>query len=1409
MPPDDQSIHLNRPPRLQLPQLPLETIDIPAPPKLPAPPAAAWFITVIPILGIGVLALFYIFRAFDNPTNFLSALPLLFLALFSIGGALFAQRWRRLDYEQKRLETMLEYQRTLDKKRVRLQAASDAQIALLEARFPSPENTLTLALSRQPPLWERRPDDSDFATFRIGLGRIPSAIPVTAPNADLDTPELERALTLSETYRFLNDAPVICALPEIFSVAFCGPRSQMMKTLRAALCRLATDHAPQDLHIHVIASRDSEWRWLEWLPHTSQSHRGGSADLLAFTPDDQHKLLTNLSQVIDERKQHRDVARTPHVLLIIDGTHLAESEAVYRTLLREGGTLGASVICVVNSLDNVPGDCRAVVEIADNGRFRLGQIEGSIADSLSLQEAEHIARALASVVIREADGGGRIPRHVDFLDLYNVSRVEELRQRIIANWSKPVGQLPYPALIGRESLTAATEIWLDEDHHGPHGVLAGTTGSGKSELLQTLVCSLVIEHDPRLLNLLLIDFKGGSTFNVFADLPHTVGMITNLDGLLVERALEALKAETQYRQQFLKKMNVRDIMQYHRFYNRDDQPLPHLFIIVDEFAQLAKEMPDFMRELVRTAQVGRSLGLHLLLGTQSPMEVVTEEMNANLQMRICLRVQNIEASRAMLRRPDAAYLPAGWPGRGYLQVGERSKQFQTAYVGGDYVRTHGDEPQITLELITDNGIVIDLMADSRRASPISHDELYTTARAIVETVISCAREIPPMPPLLLPPLEDRMTLAPALDKFAVGGWHEGEWLPPGRDHFRRPIKLGSAPIGLVDNVYDRTQYPLWVHLNANDREVSGHLLVIGGPGSGKTTLLRTLALSESLFHPPDRLNLYFLSFTGGGLNDLGDLPHAESVVHGSETERVRRLFRRLIQILNARQRGTPAEPTIILFIDQYEQFRDTFYELHMADFERLVNEGRAVGIYLVITASGMAAIPERLRSLIPQRIALRVGAASDYLLTVGAVRLESPLPKGRGFITHSPPVMCHISLPALDDHADTDAQILESMRELIHAMRESHAQNPAPIRELPARIPLNSLPLPRSDGADKQANIRPDAAQLPSPRSGEGLGVGMRKGLGEGFTNVITPLGRYDDDGLNIFSLDWRESGPHFVITGPPRSGKTNLLHAAVLSAAQQFSPDELRFLLVDFNARSLSALAPLKHVIARVTTPAELDSQLAHLQAELAYSHSRKSSDTSSFLPLSKALERGSGGEVDARGLRAEVRTILIIDDYDLFAESLPTQTLRDLRDCARLDMHVWAAGYLERPVDPLIKLLLLKRSGFALVAKDSLLNLNVRIASLPNEPMPEGRAYYAQHSTVQVIQTALVENPPLMVNRINAQIWPDAPYARWLSDQSAAPPPSSPEIDSPPRRDSLDIDTAGLIEDMLGKPPEDKDLK
>src|SRR5690606_8132216 len=303
------------------------------------------------------------------------------------------------------------------------------------------------------------------------------------------------------------------------------------------------------------------------------------------------------------------------------------------------------------------------------------------------------------------------------------------------------------------------------------------------------------------------------------------------------------------------------------------KPLPHLFIIVDEFAQLAKEMPDFMRELVRTVQVGRSLGLHLLLGTQSPMDVITDEMNANLQFRICLRVQNVEASRAMLRRPDAAFLPSGWPGRGYFQVGAQGmfKQFQTAYVGADYERKQVDEApeeKFVLEVVTGSGDVVSMVPAARTSLPVSGNRQstqqnlqptapYTAAKAICDTLTDFARTegVPWMKPLLLPPLEERISLAAPFTKSNAVGWNGVEWLPPGEDHEGNPIQTGSAPVGILDDVYNRTQHPLWINLNTSEggrtNRKDGHVIVMGSPGTGKTTFIRTLAISLALHHAPE------------------------------------------------------------------------------------------------------------------------------------------------------------------------------------------------------------------------------------------------------------------------------------------------------------------------------------------------------------------------------------------------------------------------------------------------------------------------------------------------------------------------------------------------------------------------------
>jgi S-DNA-T family DNA segregation ATPase FtsK/SpoIIIE len=1349
----------NRPPRQQLPSLPPEDIDIPAPPQASASPSQNWLIGVMPVMGIGIIAVFYVIRAAAVPnSNALFAAPLFILAIFAIGGTVVATRWRNRDHQQREQQRLRDYVRTLEKKRARLQAAHNAHLGLLETTFPAPEIGVDTALSQSATLWERRPEDHDFLLMRVGVGRVPSPVNVSLPDPDAHALELDRAMRLGDRYRTLPEAPVVLSARE--SIGVCGRRDLLNGSVRAMLCSLALSHAPSDLHIYLVSSHREDWDWLRWLPHV----RGDERDRVAFDPLAVRVLLGDLSQRIDARQKGSGV-QLPHLLVVFDNPQLAENEAVYATILNEGASVGASALCLTADYVSVPGACSVVVDIRNNGSFRCVRagtdavITGERVDTLPVADAEPIARGLASISLKDVGSSGRIPRRVSLLDVYGVQQAEGLRSYIARSWTRdvPEGMLPFPVTIGREGLTTNMRLLLDEDHHGPHGVLAGTTGSGKSELLQTLVCALALEHDPRLVNFLLIDFKGGSTFRPFDHLPHTVGTVTNLDGTLIERTLAALRAEIQYRQRFLKNADVRDITQYYRFYGATQeqinapsfQPLPHLFVIVDEFAQLAKQMPDFMSELVRTAQMGRSLGLHLILGTQSPMEVITEEMNANLQFRICLRVQNAEASRAMLRRPDAAYLPPGFAGRGYFMVGEGGvyKQFQTAYAGGDASDNVANDEPLVLELLLDNGERVNLLDDHAHTTHRHNDpESQSVAAVLAQTIRDHAaiNGLSYMPPLLLPPLPDMLTLADAFDSGGRILWDGVDWTDENRH-----LPVGNIPLGWMDDLANRTQDPLWVHLN--NSENGGHLLVVGGPGSGKTTLLQTLALSLATCHAPDEMHLYTLSFGGGGLNALGNLPHAERVVGGMEMERVRRLFRRLLTTLETRQASRKRDHThtIVLLVDGYEGLRDAYYEQHMAAFERLIAEGRGVNIFVVFTASTVTVIPDRVRSLVPQRIALQLSNTGDYLLAVGEAPLTDDMPKGRGYIPGSPPLACQISLPTLYDDPD---DLETSLRQHINDMRQAYArqgrmQAPEPITELPSVILLESLERPE---------YTPD--------------------------RVITTLGQSDDNVLSPFKLDWTENGPHMVVTGPPAGGKTNLLNAAVLSAAMSHPPGALRILLVDVGGRSLLPLERLKHVIARVTNSLEVETQFGHLTREMAAFQGAATNGAT--LP----------------------KTLVVMDDYEIVADllSMNLDLMRQLRDHARLPadlgLHIWVAGYLERVGDPLLKQLLLRRSGFALRERDALHNLNVR-AQVPAEPMPPGRAYFAQHNRVQVVQTALVDDVPAYVDYINDTLWPNATSAMWSASAGSLHAPRSVHSDelSSPTPHDVEIDIDGLIDDLL----------
>jgi len=1257
-----------------------------------------------------------------------------------------------------------DYHRMLDKKESRLLAGKLLQLDLLHTKFRSPHHTYQHVMNYDVSLWERRPADPDFMTVRLGIGNIPSEVIIHPPDPDLSVPEIRRAFRLYTKYRLLPDAPLLINFQEHSSIGIVGSRNHTLPFLYQIIAQIAAYHSPEDVRIAVLSQqhRYKGWQWLRWLPHTSMDQMGGSPELIAFGSASCRALITGLSRLLDNRLPSSSSSEdgtpgriTPFYLVIFDGQADIQDEPGFTSLIRNGRSINAAAIVLGERLQDIPGDCDGLVQIRGHHlRYaRTGPkgvtVEGT-PENMGLVQIDNLARRLMPLTPYTLGQTSRIPRSVNLLQLYNSRTLQDLD--IQARWRMipHEGILPFPVRLGYESLITPLEINLAENQDGPHGIIAGTTGSGKSELLQTLVCSLAIENHPYFVAFLLVDFKGDSTFGVFRHLPHTVGTISNLDKSAALRALEAIKAENLRRQKFLLEHGKEDITEYHLEISRKGyipkgwEPLPHLFIIVDEFAQLARDLPNFLPELVETVRVGRSLGLHLILATQRPAGVVSDDMRANLNFRICLRVQTIDDSRDMLRRPDAALLPPDLPGRAYFQLGDagNARQFQVARSGIEYTESEEQEqdsqPEQVLYIVDKEEKEI-LFKRAKRSDAFVYELLSQKLSSQIEGLfaqIRKAQSLRSLNPILLQPLPSQLYLSELLQELEAGG--EDSFL----GHESWPDDAGKeavrVPIGKLDNLAERTQPILWADL----QDHGGHILLIGASGTGKTLFLRNMALSLALCYPPDLVQLYILSFAGRGLDNLVQLPHVGAVIQGNETERVARLVRLLQQSLqerkdilgdagaldlveyNARCAASARLPVICVMIDNFAELRDPAHVELLEDFEKIIRDGRAYGLSFVITASQADAIPYKVISLVEQRLCLFLTEKSEYSLILGkSSSLELGFIPGRGLNADNPPMLFQIALPEkkpLAEAARLEPNLLvEFAPRMMEACATQANKRPQAIEILPLRVNLSSI----LSGAD-----------LPARQ-------------GAGSQAISTPLGRLASN-LEVHWLDWVEAGPHFLVTGPPRSGRTSVLISAVIAACTHYSPDELWVVLVDGSQSSLRCLSELPHVIDWVTDEDRLNWNIACLKKELSYR---------------RMIFQEQLGDRQTAQRRLDLPSILfVIDDYDLTHDALGIndeilmQLGKHIRQDSILGIHFWlscVSQYVGGSSDPLIRQIKLSRSGIALANADAVDALGGRTtASMHRDVLPDGRGYTLLRSHIHLTQYAFPDPAAL-----------DLAYERW----------------------------------------------
>ena len=977
---------------------------------------------------------------------------------------------------------------------------------------PRTADCLAAAAQQAPLLWSRRSEGLRFLDVRVGAATLLSRLRFELPR-DPGAAPATRAL-LDEVlarYRSISDVPIVLPLSVHGSIGVVGDASVAQSAARAVICQLTTLHSPAEVVLTAFCEQRSRlaWDWLKWLPHVSSVHSPLTGPHVVAGAESA-ALLEQLVDLARMRSGQVDGDRLPDwvtVIVLIDGNTTADRARLIE-LSRTGSAVGIHCIWLASRAENLPAACTAYVNVCSEVSASVGDslsgvsTSGIIPDLVDSATALAFSRAISPLI----DAGATLadlPRAVSWLDITE-PRLADDPSAIIQGWQETRSVLtgPYaapPEARRPRNLRAIVGVATGGLHavdlraDGPHALVGGTTGSGKSEFLQTWILAMAAAHSPQRVTFLLVDYRGGSAFRECVHLPHTVGLVTDLSPHLVRRALRSLAAELTYREHLFADKHVKDLQELEK--TGDPETPPSLVIVVDEFAALIHEVPEFVDGVVHVAKRGRSLGLHLVLATQRPAGVIKDNLRANMNLRLALRMADEADSADVLGSPEAAHFDPALPGRAVSKTGPgRLVPFQAGYVGG-WTNADRRDPDVKIEeLVIGEGRT--WLPPESAARP-AHLEQGRTDIARITDSISRATELAQLPPPRRPWLDE---LAHVYDLAKL----------PTR---RRDDEL---VFGVIDEPDQQRQsvaafYP--------DHE--GNLAIFGTGGAGKSTALRSLAIAAGLTARGGPCQVYGLDFSSRGLDMLADLPHVGAVIAADEGDRVRRLMRILLTTADDRARryaavraGTiteyrrladaPDEPRIIVLLDGFTAFRQQYESVEGGRwYDALANlaaDGRPVGIHLIVTADRPASLPPRFSSRVQRRLVLRLADDNDYYM-VGAEAgaLTSDSPPGRGLLGRA-----EFQVAVFGGETGSTAQA-RAISQMAADMRRQQVSDAPRVGQLPQIVRLSELAA-TADG-------RPV------------IGVA---------DDTLAPVG-------------FRPEGV-FLISGPPASGRTTAAATAVIA---------------------------------------------------------------------------------------------------------------------------------------------------------------------------------------------------------------------------------------------------------------------
>lgn len=945
---------------------------------------------------------------------------------------------------KKRTESYHEY--LLDKTK-ELHEATEKQRHALEYHYPDVEEIYQLAKKVDARIYEKTMFHHDFLTFRVGLGTVDTSFEVEFNEEEFTEEKdelVQKARDLHSRYQKIEHVPVTTSLMK-GPIGYIGQRTLVIEQLQMLVLQTAFFHSYHELQFIVIFPEEEkdEWEWMRWLPHAKLQDlniRG-----FVYNERTRDQVLTSLYQILKDRhhtlteKENSQEKQyfTPHYVVFITDEKIVLDHTIMEFFNEDPSELHVSLVFVQDVLQSLPEHVETVIDIRDARSGNVLLEEGELVNQAFVPdhfpddfEKENISRSLAPLNHLQSLKSS-IPETVTFLEMYNVERVEELN--LAKNWQEHETYKSLAVPLGLRAKDDIVYLNLHEKAHGPHGLVAGTTGSGKSEIIQSYILSLAVNFHPHEVAFLLIDYKGGGMANLFKDLPHLLGAITNLDGAQSMRALASIKAELQRRQRLFGEHDVNHINQYQKLVKQGEaiEPLPHLFLISDEFAELKAEQPEFMKELVSTARIGRSLGIHLILATQKPSGVVDDQIWSNSKFKLALKVQDESDSKEILKTPDAAEITL--PGRAYLQVGNNEiyELFQSAWSGADYSADKND-PEIidtTVYAINELGQYDILTKDlSGLDKKTDIERKKTELEAVVKYIHDYAEktQIEPLPSPWLPPLETRIYLPDLRERNFKTEWEKDE------------KRLLHPVIGMADFPEEQAQRIVEIPLSKD-----GHLAVFSSPGYGKSTFIQTIAMDLARVHHPGHLHIYLLDFGTNGLLPLRDLPHVADTILVDETEKIGKLLRRLDNEIKVRKKllselgvatldmyekaSGKQVPHIVIMIDNYDAVREADYvEPFEKTMTQIAREGASIGIYLVISGSRQNVLRMPLLSNIKTQISLYLIDELESRSIVGRTQLEIEEYPGRGLMKFEEPALFQTVLPV---KGEDSLEVIEGIQE--------------------------------------------------------------------------------------------------------------------------------------------------------------------------------------------------------------------------------------------------------------------------------------------------------------------------------------------------------------------------------------------